>query len=232
MNVSVKKLVENIKLQILKEIKEFLENETPPIDLHEFLHDTIHEVLDTEVATYSDEQCLQIIKELENEEYIDSAILPPLKEGISAILAAIAYESIYIELFNDDLINSLQKTIEDHKELEKILNEIDKTLYGVAIVKPKIDTQHQLLDFEPFTMPLTICDERKIIKLHNAIKVFSQKARHGDINYNALVFEGKQITPKVLRVERIYVMGHPKETDLRAIKHKLTHPNRQFLYRW
>ena len=94
-------------------------------------------------------------------------------------------------------------------------------------------------EMERFTVPsqsplvnIPICDERKIIKLHNAIKVFSQKARHDDINYNALVFEGKQITPKVLRVERIYVMGHPKETDLRAIKRKLTHPNRQFLYSW
>jgi len=232
MGTSVKKIVENIKFQILKEVKEFLENETPPVDLHEFLHETVHEILDTEIATYSDEQCLQIIKELGNEKYIDPGILPSVKEGISAILAAMAYESIYIELFDDDLVNSLQKTVEDHEELEKILNEIDKTLYGVAIVKPKIDTQHQLLDFEPFTMPLTICDEGKIIKLHNAIKVFSQKARHDDINYNALVFEGKQVTPKVLRVERIYVMGHPKETDLRAIKHKLTHPNRQFLYSW
>jgi len=230
--MGVREEVENIKLEIMEEIRKFLkETNDYPIDLHEFLMDTVHRVLDYRIAVKSEVECLQIIQELNNEKYMDPGLFN-IQEGISALLKGMAYESIYIELFDDDFINSLQREIKNKKEKTVLLKELEKRLYGAVIIKPKKDTKDQLLDFEPFTIPLTICDERKIIFLHNAIKVFSKRADSKNINRNALVFEGKRKSKNVLEVNRIYVMHPTEDIDLRNIKHKLMHPNRNFLYNW
>ena len=106
------RLVKESKESFVERLKEELERVAEGDEAEEvYFHGISHEVVDSAISGLSRQECLDVIDETGNEEYADKGILD--FSSLDRLLETLAYECLYQEFFNDDLIQTLQDRLNE-----------------------------------------------------------------------------------------------------------------------
>ena len=202
-------LIKNILIRAREKLRE-LKNEDFPYDFNSnVIHDLVHEEIDSLVAGFDRQECLEWIEFCNNEEYIDKGVID--NSSVDRMLITMAFECIRMKVFEDGLINDLQEYDLTKEKRDRLIRRINRRLRNTRY-KVGEDNESQIfiefdfeLDVEDFKEPYF--SKEQVIGLDDAIKIF---ACNQEINRNAIVIEKQHGN-----IYRVYLMDKDNDIDIR-----------------